>query len=504
MKLRLRHYQGGPTQRLEVEIHCTLRMLKGAVASLTGQNENSVRISLNKVEELDGPGNLLVSSLGICGGDLLYLLDPRRPGVTRVQAVSSEVPNDTKGRVLSVPRTTPSKGPDASAQGFTAPVKSGSNSTGKVDVAQERRERCAAAAATRLAVLDGMEKVVAQHGGSDRVEPDSMEIDNAVDGSKAELHHPLIAGFGATSSGDGGEEKGPTAQFAPQPSANSAFPFLQRVLSEVQVTVHSGHDLLVLAIHAVMLDTGFKPVGSGGSRASVDQCWQRAGGRSNAQYTLASAREANPSAEALSCTVRCQQLGRNLVVYGSCDQDNQSAIYRLNLQLSEHLPPPAEIQTILSANLPAEKRAEKLLRLFKNTRQLWREAKDVLAVPLLSALRQRAGLSPPVSLVLLPVDVKNNILSKLSAKDLVAVSVTCSELREAASSDEFWKALFEREFPHQRLAVGPGKWKEEFRRAWVDRKLMQERREEYERRLRIERSERRGFRYQPPGMVGEA
>jgi hypothetical protein len=501
MRLRLRHYQGGPTQRLEVETHCTLRMLRGAVALLTGQTENSVRISLNKVEELDGPGNLLVSSLGICGGDLLYLLDPRRPDVTRVQDVSSGVPNDTKGRVLSIPRTTPSKGPDASAQGSTAPVKSGSNSFGKVDVAQERRERCAAAAAKRLAVLDRMEKVVAQHGGSDRVDPDSMEIDNVVDGSKAELHHPLTAGFGATSSGDGGEEKG---QFAPQPSANSAFPFLQRVLSEVQITVHSSHDLLVFAIHAVMLDTGFKPVGSGGSRASVDQCWQRAGGRSVAQYTLASAREADPSAEALSCTVRCQQLGRNLVVYGSCDQDNQSAIYRLNLQLSEYLPPPAEIQTILSADLPAEKRAEELLRLFKNTRQLWREAKDVLAVPLLSALHQRAGLSPPVSLILLPVDVKNNILAKLSAKDLVAVSVTCSEFREAASSDEFWKALFEREFPHQRPAAGPGKWKEEFRRAWVDRKLMQERREEYQRRLRIERSEQRGFRYQPPGMVGEA
>ena len=480
MKLRLRHYQGGPTQRLDVENDCTLRSLRAAVAALTGQNVDTVRVSLNKLDELDGPGNLLVSSLGVCGGDLLYLLDPRRPDAVRASAApgaqesgairasvpASGVSNSSRLPGTQLPKTT---GGSRVANGGTE----ASRSVGKVDVAQERRERCAAAAAKRLAgpMEDGL---AIQHPGPVSVAPPaaspiSMDIDNAA---------PETAAV-------------PSSVKASELQTQSTSPAgLQEVVTELVSKVGSGQDLLILTLHAVMLETGFSLVPVG---ASLEQCWQPTGGRTLLRYALAAATGAtNPS---LVCTLRCQQLGANLLVYGSCDEDAAGTIYRLNLPVSKHLRPiPA----------PENRTPAQLLSLFKNAQQLFVEIKDSLSVPLLSLLCQRAGVSPPPSLILLPLDAKNNILAKLPARDLAAIAMTCSELREAASGDEFWRALFVREFPRESPAVRPGKWKEEFRRAWVERRLQREQREEYERQLgRMGRREARGFRYQPPGMVGE-
>lgn len=471
MKLRLRHYQGGPTQRLEVENDCPLRSFREAVASLTGQNVDSVRISLNKVDELDGPGNLLISSLGLCGGDLLYLLDPRRPNLVQASS-SSEPARSAVGRVSAPVPNVSRRLEAASATAFEeAGTRMERNGVGKVDEAQERRERCAAAAAKRVAG-PAPDTPAVQHAKpvsvtAPVVNPTSMEIDNAAPGGTA--------------------GSSPSVNNEPR-NASNAPPLLHEVVSTSASAVHSGHDLLILALHAVMLETGFSLVPSG---ASLEQCWQRAGGRTILRYTLAN-RDTNPT---LTATLRCQQLGGNLLVYGSCDGEGGATVYRLTLALSAQLRP---------FPTAGERSATQLLALFRNARQLFVEAKDALSVPLLSLLCQRAGVAPPASLNLLPLDAKNNILAKLSAHDLAAVAVTCSELREAASGDEFWRALFQREFPGERPTVGPGKWKMEFRRAWVDRKVQRERREDYERQLRVGRREWRGFRYQPPGMVGES
>ncbi|GAQ88886.1 hypothetical protein KFL_004670030 [Klebsormidium nitens] len=470
MKLRLRHYQGGPTQRLDVESDCTLRSLRAVVASLTGQSLETVRISLNKVDELDGPGNLLVSSLGVCGGDLLYLLDPRRPNQVQALASSEAGRNDVSQASAAAPVANDrSRGLQAaSSTGTSEPgTRTERNGVGKVDVAQERRERCAAAAAKRVAGLagDGPADALPLPLKAPAMNPTSMEIDNATPGATAEP---------------------PASENSEQSSISTAPPVLQEVVSTSAWAVHSAHDLLILALHAVMLETGFSLVPIG---APLEQCWERVGGRTILRYTLAN-RDANPT---LTAILRSQQLGANLLVYGTYDGDAGGAVYRLNLALSAQLRPfpPA-----------GERSTAELLALFKNARQLFVEAKDGLSVPLLSLLCQRAGVSPPASLILLPFDAKNNILAKLSARDLAAVAVTCSELREAASGDDFWRALFQREFPNERPAVRAGMWKEAFRMAWVDRKLQRERRLEYERQLHVGRREWRGFRYQPPGMVG--
>ena len=50
---------------------------------------------------------------------------------------------------------------------------------------------------------------------------------------------------------------------------------------------------------------------------------------------------------------------------------------------------------------------------FKQLPQLWVELKDGLALKLVAALRQQAGLEPLLGLLSLPSDLKHNILGSL-------------------------------------------------------------------------------------------
>lgn len=57
---------------------------------------------------------------------------------------------------------------------------------------------------------------------------------------------------------------------------------------------------------------------------------------------------------------------------------------------------------------------------FKHLPQLWTELKDGLALKLVAALRQRAGLAPLFGLLALPSDLKHKILLQLQVTSGVA------------------------------------------------------------------------------------
>ena len=111
-------------------------------------------------------------------------------------------------------------------------------------------------------------------------------------------------------------------------------------------------------------------------------------------------------------------------------------------------------------------------------RLLWNTLKDKLALPSVAAVCVAAGLPPPTTLLSLPTELKENVLKRLAALDLAALSATCSELRHAVSSDDLWRPLFLADFPSPPVDVldaAPRKgYKWAYSHCYIERRRIQE------------------------------
>eukprot|EP00227_Mantoniella_beaufortii_P011675 CAMPEP_0197577482 /NCGR_PEP_ID=MMETSP1326-20131121/2094_1 /TAXON_ID=1155430 /ORGANISM="Genus nov. species nov., Strain RCC2288" /LENGTH=689 /DNA_ID=CAMNT_0043140561 /DNA_START=63 /DNA_END=2129 /DNA_ORIENTATION=+ len=223
-------------------------------------------------------------------------------------------------------------------------------------------------------------------------------------------------------------------------------------------------ELLLLAVHALLLETGLTPVeqegggGSGGRSYALPAGWRAsaaATGSYRVRYTLEGLGDNGPG---VACTVRAQAMGPgHLVVVGSLDDNTVSngsdgkgkgaegsssnnnvsavaAVHRLVIAAADHLDPPgasAGTSSVLT-----------LARL----RPLWARGKDALALRLKAALCEAGGLPPPPALLSLPDEIKLACLANLPAAALAAVSCVCAELRYLAAADDLWRPLYAAEF----------------------------------------------------------
>lgn len=138
----------------------------------------------------------------------------------------------------------------------------------------------------------------------------------------------------------------------PPSSSHSSLPdILHRVLLVEYEKVKERQAVLVLAIHAVMLETGFvlnQPMGAVGSSdgCGLPPGWSGKGSLVNLSYTLPEIIRASTSLGGVQSSshsivgdalLRCQVVGNALVVYGCVTGANGSEIYRLGLPVSRHL-----------------------------------------------------------------------------------------------------------------------------------------------------------------------
>lgn len=138
----------------------------------------------------------------------------------------------------------------------------------------------------------------------------------------------------------------------PRSSSHSSLPdILHRVLLVEYEKVKERQAVLVLAIHAVMLETGFvlnQPMGAVGSSdgCGLPPGWSGKGSLVNLSYTLPEIIRASTSSGGVQSNshsivgdalLRCQVVGNALVVYGCVTGANGSEIYRLGLPVSRHL-----------------------------------------------------------------------------------------------------------------------------------------------------------------------
>ncbi|KAJ9531112.1 hypothetical protein QJQ45_000889 [Haematococcus lacustris] len=84
---------------------------------------------------------------------------------------------------------------------------------------------------------------------------------------------------------------------------------------------------------------------------------------------------------------------------------------------------------------------------FRALQPLWVSLRDSLAAALTAASHAAAGLPPPLGLLALPWEVKEQVLRLLQARDLAALGLVCTELRALAAEDRLWRPLFMAAFP---------------------------------------------------------
>ncbi|KAH6559684.1 hypothetical protein KP509_1Z000600 [Ceratopteris richardii] len=257
------------------------------------------------------------------------------------------------------------------------------------------------------------------------------------------------------------EDTGPS-DFGKGMLSNSIPSILQRILRVEHESVKKPTDLLFLAIHAVMQETGFVVTNAVEEGHTLPRGWSNSG-FANVSYTLKNMPDAEKGVH--SVELKYLTLGSNLVVYGSIS-DSGCSSRKLSLLSSKHI-----IDNVISR--------DDTISSFCDVFELWKCAKDELSLPLLTNLCEMAGLPVPSSLLVIPTELKMKILECLPALDLVKVGCTCSELRHLCANDELWKRLFHYDFGNpsgaQQLASFRG-WKSAYAVRFLDKKRSFERR----------------------------
>ncbi|MCO5610668.1 hypothetical protein L7F22_064909 [Adiantum nelumboides] len=427
MKLRIRAAGVGAspssTFKVQVPAACSLQGLEDAIAEALQSRGSPVprplKISLNKREPIEGHSASLLSHFGICNGDLLFYFESSDGFADTTSGIN---PGERSIPVLNVSPTSQERHTEPASVSIPASVGSSAHlDMASKDVASMRRELCAAAAARRASALahppEG-DRVDAGNFATAANEPHipmnvtdtSTDIHMDGENSPQDIHDDPV---------DAGQER----------LSNSIPAILQRILNAEHGSVSRPSDFLLLAVHAVMLETGFVVMNSVEEGHTLPGGWSN-GGVANICYSL---REMPNAVNGVgSVVVKFLTLGGNVVIFGTITGSGLSP-RKLSMLTSKHI-----IGNAVSHDDPISS--------FSDVFELWKCAKDELSLPLLTTLCETTGLPPPSSLLIIPTELKMKILERLSALELVKVGSSCSELRHLCANDELWKKLFYDDF----------------------------------------------------------
>lgn len=224
--------------------------------------------------------------------------------------------------------------------------------------------------------------------------------------------------------------------------------FLRKVFTkELGDTDNLNHKLLRVAVHAVLLESGFveidpasKSLKNNNDNFSVKDNWYLA----PVHYTLSYLIGSGGSIETVK--IKFQNLGRYCKVYGSLVNgttvhwvlvDEDQLVPYLNVVWANCGP---MVATVGGNNKISNVEPE------KQVFEFWRKIKDGISLPLLIDLCEKTGLKSPPCFMQLPTELKLKILESVSGVDIAKVSCVCSELRYLASSDDLWKRKYIEEF----------------------------------------------------------
>ncbi|NP_001020670.1 F-box only protein 7 [Danio rerio] len=199
---------------------------------------------------------------------------------------------------------------------------------------------------------------------------------------------------------------------------------LERLLDSS--TCRSPSDCLMLALHLLLLETGFIPQGGAVSSGEMPIGWQAAGGVFRLQYV-------HPLLENSLVSVVAVPMGQTLVI---------NAVLKMETSLENSrklLLKPDEYVT-------AEWTGGSSGVVYRDLRRLSRLVRDQLVYPLMATARQALGLPLLFGLPVLPPELLLRLLRLLDVRSLVSLSAVCRHLNTATHDASLWRHLLHRDF----------------------------------------------------------
>ncbi|KAL6545881.1 hypothetical protein OROGR_009755 [Orobanche gracilis] len=428
MKLRMRSFESKETLKIEVPSSCTLSQLKqNLVQALPNSpSPDSIQLSLNRKDELKSVGEDSLRYLGIAAGDLIYF-SLEQPAASSTTAMSS----NSKNTLSQVTSSTSLN----SENTLIGDLNSNSDIFGTDRQKGESLDRVSQ-------VKDTMEKMEAY---------DEDNNENIYETDELSAYEVVEKCF-------------------------SVPVFLRKFFVEgLGEDTGKDHKLIVLAVHAVMLETGFVSFDKNTDMVingfHFSNEWPPSLFRLSLYYTLQECLRCARGEESVkSVVLKFQSLGKFINIYGTLENRlGKKVTYRVQLDEDQLVP----FLNVVWANCGVAdnitgQNGGGLLSSTSPEKEVfnfWRNVKDNLALPLLIDLCEEFGLQLPPCFMRLPTDLKLKILEYLAGVDVAKTSCVCSELRYLGSSDDLWKMKFVEEFGDGRKEA-QGSWKMEFAKDW--------------------------------------
>ncbi|PON40507.1 Ubiquitin domain containing protein [Parasponia andersonii] len=416
MKLRLRPLDSKETLRIEVPNGASLHQLKEAIAQKIQSSSSSLRLSLNRSDELfaSSPHDDSLQSLGIAAGDLIFY---------------SIVPSQTLAS-NSQPSVQMEPGIDLGRGHLESPVSQNQ------ETLVSNLDTLANESGSARDLVPGVGSNLEVGEGEEGFAEGSMEIDDD----------------------DGGESMGFFGSKFPE---SCFIRRLRRVLNEGLGEDGRDHKLMVIGVHSVFLESGFVGFDSvsgtpvDGFRRLLDNWRSSMAFTLSFRYTLPEILSSEGSTTSYvieTVVLKFQIMGRFVNVFGSLASGG-SGTHRVCLDKHKFVPSISSV----SSNGDSE----------REVYEFWKTVKDGLALPLLIDLCAKAGLPSPPCFMRLPSELQLKILECLPGNDIARMGCVCKELQYLSCNGDLWKKKFEEEFGSKAGSHVPSHWKKKFATYWL-------------------------------------
>ncbi|MCL7025258.1 hypothetical protein MKW94_001980 [Papaver nudicaule] len=441
MKLRIRSLETKETLKIELPSPSSLQNLRETIASRISVSSEAIQLSLNRKDRIDAAPQYSLQAIGIASGDLIfYTLNPNGfvlgnpppqiPISSQIHQVSNSIQTMEQGE------------------------SSNDNSVLNVNTSDE------------TLTLASKEETPNLINSNENKETLALAEEDPMDVSDDENPNVVV-------------EK-----------ISSVPCFLRKVLKEESgISDLGNHKLLIIAVHAVFLESGFvafDPVTKSGVNGfHLPEGWALKSTLS-IQYTVPLLLGSGSDDAVETVVLMFQTLGKFVNVHGSLIRNGKD-LYRCCLDKSCYVPSInyvwlncdsndgmiIEAGSSSNSSKPlhggTSEDSDKVLERLHEGRifELWKTAKDKLALPLLIDLCEKTGLSLPPCFTLLPTELKLKVLESLPGVDIAKVACVSSELKYLSSNNELWRQKVVEEFDQTDIDRNKkDHWKQTFAVCW--------------------------------------
>ncbi|XP_037545906.1 F-box only protein 7 isoform X2 [Nematolebias whitei] len=199
---------------------------------------------------------------------------------------------------------------------------------------------------------------------------------------------------------------------------------LERLYHSARVS--SPNEAVIVALHQIMLETGFTPQGGELKPQEMPEGWRSAAGLCRLPYSHSLCGSSLISVVAVN-------MGPLLVV-------------NVTLKVTETVDVVRKLQLNASSYVTGEWQGESAAAAFRNLKKLSQMIKDQLAFPLIAAARDAMALPTAFGLSVLPPELLLRVLRLLDVRSVVRLSAVSRHFSAAAADSMLWRHLYRRDF----------------------------------------------------------